>query len=198
MHPTLQTKLLRVLQDHSFERVGGTTTIQVDIQVISSTNRDLTQAVKDGRFREDLFFRLNVIPITLTPLRERRGDIPLLAEFFSRKHGHELKRPGLSFSPAALEALEQYDWPGNVRELENLQRAVVLASDDQIHAEELALPASADAAASTHQATARCRREGRCSAGRSTDTRGGQARRLRGPWAWPSRRSTPNSSGTEL
>jgi DNA-binding NtrC family response regulator len=153
MHPTLQTKLLRVLQDHSFERVGGTPTIQVDIQVISSTNRDLTQAVREGRFREDLFFRLNVIPITLPPLRERRVDIRLLAEFFLKKHGHELKRPGLSFSPAALEALEQYDWPGNVRELENLlERAVVLASGDQIHAEELALSASANAPASTHQA----------------------------------------------
>ncbi len=156
MHPTLQTKLLRVMQDHAFERVGGTTTIQVDIQVISSTNRDLTRAVKDGRFREDLFFRLNVIPITLPPLRERRGDIRLLAEFFLKKHSHELKRPGLSFSPTALGLLEQYDWPGNVREVENLlERAVVLASGDQIHAEDLALPASAVSAngpVSTYQA----------------------------------------------
>ncbi len=156
MHPTLQTKLLRVMQDHAFERVGGTTTIQVDIQVISSTNRDLTQAVRDGRFREDLFFRLNVIPITLPPLRERRSDIGLLAEFFLKKHSHELKRPGLSFSPTALEVLEQYDWPGNVRELENLlERAVVLASGDQIHAEDLALPASTVSAGgpvSTYQA----------------------------------------------
>ncbi len=124
--------------------------------MISSTNRDLTQAVKDGRFREDLFFRLNVIPITLPPLRERRGDIRLLAEFFLKKHSHELKRPGLSFSPTALEALEQYDWPGNVRELENLlERAVVLASGDQIHAEDLALPGlrvSANGPVSTYQA----------------------------------------------
>jgi DNA-binding NtrC family response regulator len=156
MNTTLQTKLLRVLQDHSFERVGGTATMEVDIQVISSTNRDLTQAVKAGRFREDLFFRLNVIPITLPPLRERQGDIGLLAEFYLKKHCRELKRPGLSFSPAALEALEQYEWPGNVRELENLlERAVVLASGDQIQAEELALTVvsgSANTAASPFQA----------------------------------------------
>jgi DNA-binding NtrC family response regulator len=156
MHPTLQAKLLRVLQDHSFERVGGATTIAVDIQVVSSTNRDLAQAVKDGTFREDLFFRLNVIPITLPPLRERRGDIRLLAEFFLKKHGRELKRPGLSLSVAALEALEQYEWPGNIRELENLlERAVVLAGGDEILAEELALPvfaASANPTASPFQA----------------------------------------------
>jgi DNA-binding NtrC family response regulator len=144
MHPSLQTRLLRVLQDHTFERVGGTTNIQVDIRVISATNRDLTQAVQSGVFREDLFFRLNVIPITLPPLRERRSDIRLLAEFFLHQHGQKLKRPGLSLSPGALEALDRYHWPGNIRELENLlERAVVLSRGDQLQAEALALPAPA-------------------------------------------------------
>jgi DNA-binding NtrC family response regulator len=142
MHPSLQTRLLRVLQDHTFERVGGTAPMQVDIRVISATNRDLTQAVKSGDFREDLFFRLNVIPIALPPLRERRSDIRPLAEFFLRQHGVRLKRPGLTLSPRALDALQRYHWPGNIRELENLlERAVVLSRGDELNPEDLALPA---------------------------------------------------------
>jgi DNA-binding NtrC family response regulator len=156
MQPALQTKLLRVLQEHAFERVGGTTTIRVDIRVIAATNRNLSQAVKQGAFRGDLYFRLNVIPIVLPPLRERRGDIGRLAEFIVRKLGVELRRPGLALAAEALEALERYNWPGNVRELENvLERAVVLSSGARIEAEELALPApvaSANAAASSYQA----------------------------------------------
>jgi DNA-binding NtrC family response regulator len=138
MPPTLQPKLLRALQDHSFERVGGTATLQVDIRVMAATNRDLDRAVAEGRFREDLFFRLNVIPITLPPLRDRPEDIPLLAEFFLRKHREALNRPGVSLSLEAHEALRQYDWPGNVRELQNvLERAVVLSHGDVIGPEEL-------------------------------------------------------------
>ena len=144
MPPTLQAKLLRVLQDHAFERVGGTGTIQVDVRVIAATNRDLGRAVQEGRFREDLFFRLNVIPITLPPLRERREDVPLLAEFFLKKLAEDLERPGVSLSPEAREALLHLDWPGNVRELHNvLERAVVLSSGDVIEPEDLEVLAPA-------------------------------------------------------
>ena len=140
--PALQAKLLRVLQDHTFERVGGTRTLQVDIRVIAATNRDLPRAVAAGTFREDLFFRLHVIPLTLPPLRERREDIPRLAESFVQKHSLKLKRLGMRLAPEALECLRLYDWPGNVRELENvIERAVVLSSGALIQPEDLALPA---------------------------------------------------------
>jgi DNA-binding NtrC family response regulator len=139
--PALQAKLLRVLQDHAFERVGGTRTLQVDIRVLAATNRDLPRAVAAGVFREDLFFRLQVIPLTLPPLRERREDIPRLAQGFVHKHRVALKRPGLCLAPEALDCLRHYDWPGNVRELENvIERAVVLRSGDTIQPEDLALP----------------------------------------------------------
>jgi DNA-binding NtrC family response regulator len=141
MQPALQSKLLRVLQEHAFERVGGTATIQVDIRVIAATNRDLPQAVKAGTFREDLFFRLNVIPITLPPLRERKEDIPLLVELFVQKYRLEVKKPGMRFTPAALEVLGEYEWPGNIRELENvLERAMVLSTGEEIQPEDLAVP----------------------------------------------------------
>jgi DNA-binding NtrC family response regulator len=141
MQPALQSKLLRVLQEHTFERVGGTATIEVDIRVIAATNRDLPQAVKAGTFREDLFFRLNVIPLTLPPLRERKEDIPLLMELFVQKHRLEVKKPGMRFTPAALEVLGEYDWPGNIRELENvIERAVVLSTGEEIQPEDLAVP----------------------------------------------------------
>ena len=142
MRPALQSKLLRVLQEHAFERVGGTRIIEVDVRVIAATNRDLPQAIKAGAFREDLFFRLNVIPITLPPLRERKEDIPRLATFFLQKYSLETKKPGMRFVPEALEALATHDWPGNVRELENIvERAVVLSSGAEIQPEELVLPA---------------------------------------------------------
>jgi DNA-binding NtrC family response regulator len=140
--PALQAKLLRVLQDHTFERVGGTRTLQVDIRVIAATHRDLARAVAAGTFREDLFFRLHVIPLLLPPLRERREDIPRLAEFFVQKHRLKLKRPGMRLAPEVLECLQLYDWPGNVREMENvIERAVVLSSGALIQPEDLALPA---------------------------------------------------------
>jgi len=142
MRPPLQSQLLRVLQEHAFERVGGTRTIEVDVRVIAATNRDLPQAIKAGAFREDLFFRLNVVPITLPPLRERKEDIPQLATFFLQKYGLEIKKPGMRFVPEVLEALTAHDWPGNVRELENtVERAVVLSSGMEIQSEDLALPA---------------------------------------------------------
>src|SRR5262249_13224784 len=131
-----------VLQDHAFERVGGTSTIRVDIRVVAATNRDLARAVQDGSFREDLFFRLNVIPIAIPALRDRKADIPALADFFLRKHGLEVKKPGMRLAPESLELLGQYDWPGNVRELENmLERAVVLSPGAEIQPDDLAIPA---------------------------------------------------------
>lgn len=136
----LQAKLLRVLQDREFHRVGGSKTVSVNIRIIAATNKDLRQAVKAGQFREDLYFRLNVITLTLPPLRERRGDIPALAQFFLSRHIRDAKRPGMRFSPEALEVLTRYPWPGNIRELDNvIARAVVLSSKDTIEPDMLAL-----------------------------------------------------------
>jgi DNA-binding NtrC family response regulator len=125
--PTVQVKLLRVLQDRSFERVGATKTLTVDIRLIAASNRDLQQEVDAGRFRRDLFYRLNVVPLVLPPLRERHEDIPLLAAHFAAKASEKHGRPMPELEPALIEALLEYDWPGNVRELENvLERLVVL------------------------------------------------------------------------
>ncbi len=136
----LQAKLLRVLQDREFQRVGGTKNIAVNIRVIAATNKDLRQAVKAGQFREDLYFRLNVINFTLPPLRDRLDDIGPLSEFFLRRHGLETKRPGVTLSPAALEAMRRYQWPGNIRELDNtIARAVVLSPTDCIEPDALGL-----------------------------------------------------------
>jgi len=128
---SLQVKLLRVLQEREFERVGGNKTIRVDVRLIASTNRDLQEEVRQGRFREDLFYRLNVVPINLPPLRLRGADLLDLVEFyvthFARKHGKMIP----SVSPRALERMQAYRWPGNVRELQNtLERAVIMAAQD--------------------------------------------------------------------
>jgi Nif-specific regulatory protein len=141
----LQTKLLRVIQDHQFERVGGTETITADIRIISATNRDLREEVQKGAFREDLFFRLNVISLTIPPLRERKEDILYIANQFIKRYCAEEKRPVPALSASARKALLEYGWPGNVRELENvLERAIVLGVTDTIDADnlllELALP----------------------------------------------------------
>ncbi len=133
-----QGKLLRVLQEREFERVGGTRPIRVDIRLIAATNRDLRAAVQQGRFRQDLFYRLNVVSITLPPLRDRREDIPLLASYFAARCGERVRRRPLSLSPEARECLMAYDWPGNVRELENaIEHAAVLGAADLIMLEDL-------------------------------------------------------------
>ena len=127
MSPVMQVKLLRVLQERRFRRVGGLEELQADIRVIAATNVDLTKAVAEGRFREDLYYRINVIPIALPPLRERREDIPLLAEHFLAKYAEQMEKPVTGISHEALELLVQHDWPGNIRELENgMERAVAL------------------------------------------------------------------------
>jgi DNA-binding NtrC family response regulator len=129
----LQSKLLRFLQEREFERVGGTQPIRVDVRMIAATNRDLGGAIKDGRFREDLFYRLNVIPISLPPLRERRQDIPVLAKYFLRRFAADTKKNVTGIAPDAEARLAVYRWPGNVRELANvIERAVVLGQGEAI------------------------------------------------------------------
>jgi len=129
--PAIQVKLLRVLQDRAFRRVGGTEDIKVDVRLVAATNKDLKEAIQEGRFREDLYYRLSVIPIHVPSLRERREDIPALVLHFLKKYGKENHREGIGISPEAMEILERYPWPGNVRELENvIERAVALESLD--------------------------------------------------------------------
>jgi DNA-binding NtrC family response regulator len=124
----LQPKLLRVLQERSFERLGSNRNIEVDVRLISATNQKLSELVKQGKFREDLYYRLNVVEVHLPPLRERRDDISLLAHHFLQKYARVFKKNVIRFSPSVLAAFDQYDWPGNVRELENvIQRAIVLS-----------------------------------------------------------------------
>jgi DNA-binding NtrC family response regulator len=134
----LQAKLLRFLQEREFERVGGTQLIRVDVRIIAATNRNLEAAVKEGRFREDLYYRINVVPIVLPPLRGRKEDVPILAQFFMQRFSIESKKNFTEISQEALEALSAYDWPGNVRELANvIERAVVLGQPPIIQIEDL-------------------------------------------------------------
>jgi DNA-binding NtrC family response regulator len=134
--PETQAKLLRVMQEREFMRLGGMETIKVDVRIIAATNNDLRVMVEDGRFREDLFYRLHVINIVLPPLRDRKDDIPLLAQHFLEKYGEENNKKGMELGADALDLMMDYDWPGNVRELENvIERAVVLNSGMRIGAE---------------------------------------------------------------
>jgi DNA-binding NtrC family response regulator len=136
--PAMQVKLLRAIQERSFEPVGSAKTETVDVRLILAANADLAQLVSEGRFREDLFYRINVVPLHLPPLRERATDVPLLANAFLRRFAKESNRQILGFAPAALEALQAYRWPGNVRELENaIERAVVLSHAPTLTLEDL-------------------------------------------------------------
>lgn len=133
MDPMLQVKILRFLQERQFTRVGGTQSIQVDVRILAASNQNLAEAVAKNRFREDLYYRLNVVSILLPPLRERSEDIPLLARHFLEKYSHKNEKIFLDFTPEAMEALLRYGWPGNIRELENtIERAVVLHNDTKI------------------------------------------------------------------
>ena len=132
MPPATQAKLLRVLEEREFMRVGGESEIQVDVRVIAATNQNLRYLVESGRFRRDLYYRLNVLNIDLPPLRERRADIPLLIETFIKQASRELDRAGITISPEAMAILAQYDWPGNVRELKNLVEAMVVLSPGRV------------------------------------------------------------------
>lgn len=141
--PSVQSKILRVLQERRFERIGGAATIEVDIRIICATNRNLSADVKQGRFREDLFFRINVFPVTIPPLRARRDDIDGLTGFFVQRFGRELGKPGLRISAEATAELRRYDWPGNIRELENcIERAAILCDRSVIEPRDLRLGTS--------------------------------------------------------
>lgn len=138
MSPHTQAKVLRVLEEGQFERVGGTETLSVDVRVLAATHRDLLREVAEGRFREDLYYRLNVVPIHLPPLRDRREDILLLAEHFLRRYAEENGKGPFILAPDAREALERYAWPGNIRELRNLmERLVVMSTRNEIRREDL-------------------------------------------------------------
>jgi len=136
MHVALQSKLLQVLQDGEFARLGGREDVRVDVRIVAATNRDLELAVAQGQFREDLFFRLNVVCITLPPLRQRRDEIPALTELFLRRYTQHYNRARLTLANDTLRLFDEYQWPGNVRELENLvKRMVILGSDESIRRE---------------------------------------------------------------
>jgi DNA-binding NtrC family response regulator len=153
MGPSLQGKLLRVLQDGEIRAVGGTQPIKVNVRVIAATNKDLRKELDEGRFRRDLFYRLNVIPIHIPPLRERPEDVPLLAEFFLRKHATDRR---MTLSPAALQKLLRCAFEGNARELENLvERAIALCDSPEIEPDDLPLPESEAGATSTGEPLAR-------------------------------------------
>ncbi|GIV98287.1 MAG: acetoacetate metabolism regulatory protein AtoC [Herpetosiphonaceae bacterium] len=140
LSPATQKKLLRVLQEREFERVGGTTTVKVNVRVLAATNIDLAEEVRKGNFREDLYYRLNVINIHMPPLRERHGDIPLLVEYFLDKYRYMAGSPATKISEEAMERLIAYDWPGNVRQLEHeIERAVILSQGKVITSEHLSL-----------------------------------------------------------
>jgi transcriptional regulator with GAF, ATPase, and Fis domain len=140
LSPEAQAKVLQFLEERTFQRVGGTELLQVDVRVMAATNRDLRGMVEVGQFREDLYFRLQEYTVELPPLRERRGDVRLLAEYFMERMAVHLSREVTHLSPAALAALEGYDWPGNVRELEHaVKRAVVVCPGRVIRAEDITL-----------------------------------------------------------
>jgi transcriptional regulator with GAF, ATPase, and Fis domain len=134
----IQAKILRVLQAREFEPLGSTRTVKVDVRIITATNRDLETMVREGRFREDLYYRLNVFPVVLPPLRERQEDLPGLAEFFLKKFSEKNRRTGISLAPEVLEAFRHYAWPGNIRELENvIERAVIVCQGTVVMLENL-------------------------------------------------------------
>ena len=140
MSASTQAKILRVLQEHEFERLGGTRTIKVDVRLVAATNRDLPAMVSRGAFREDLYYRLNVVTIDMPPLRERKDDIVPLATWFIRRFSSELKKKLDGFDPEAQKMLMRYNWPGNIRELENaIERAALLAESATIRADDLRL-----------------------------------------------------------
>jgi len=165
---SVQSKILRVLQERRFERIGGTAPIDVDVRVICATNRNVAEEVREGRFRDDLYFRINVFPVTVPPLRARRDDVEALTDFFLQRLARELKKPGLRIADAARAALRAYDWPGNIRELENtLERAAILCDRNTIEPRDLAITGATsddalrealDLSGSLDEATARATR----------------------------------------
>lgn len=145
MNPLLQAKLLRVLQEKEFEKIGDSKTIKLDVRIIATTNRDIQEAITEGQFREDLYYRLNVVPISLPPLRERKSDISILANYFMNKYKQVHNRQIDGFSPETMKLIINYDWPGNVRQLENsIERAVVLSKGNIVIPSVLSLDLNSD------------------------------------------------------
>src|SRR6202042_2929084 len=139
----IQSKLLRVLEERRFERVGGTQAIDVDVRIVTATNKDLATAVAEKQFREDLYFRISAVPITIPPLRDRGDDVLLLAEHFLERFRREFRKPDLNLSAATIARLRSYPWPGNVRELQNaIERAAILSNGSEIEVPGLQLPAA--------------------------------------------------------
>src|SRR6187455_1212516 len=150
MSQSTQAKILRVLQEHEFERLGGTRTLRVDVRIIAATNRNLTQMVQEGRFREDLFYRLNVVSVETPPLRDRKEDIPALGDFFVKRFATELKKRVEGTHPEAQKLLMRHNWPGNIRELENvIERAVLLADGPQVQVTDLQIGEQASGGSSS-------------------------------------------------
>jgi transcriptional regulator with PAS, ATPase and Fis domain len=140
--PAIQVKLLRVLQEREFERLGGTKTLKVDVRLIAATNRDLRAALEEGTFREDLYYRLNVVAIDIPPLRDRKEDVPGLVNLFLQKFAREMEKPAHTITPQAMKLLVDFHWPGNVREVENvIQRAVTLSSGSTLDVSDIQLDA---------------------------------------------------------
>lgn len=137
LHPSLQVKLLRVIQEREFERVGSTKTLKVDVRILAATNRDLKKAITNGEFREDLYYRLNVIPLEIPPLRERKEDIEILIEHFIHKFSKKKKKEAIRISTDAMDYLKNYQWPGNVRELQNMIERLVILSDGVVRSDDL-------------------------------------------------------------
>jgi two-component system response regulator AtoC len=168
MSPALQAKLLQVLQDGEFARLGGKHDVHVDVRIVAATNRDLEQLTADGQFREDLFFRLNVVSIQLPPLRERREEVPILTEYFLKKYSVQYNKPYTEFSQETMRMFHDYDWPGNIRELENLiKRAVVLGGEAPIR-KEIAHAVAMAAQRVTPAAPSRAAIDGSSGAGRGS------------------------------
>jgi Nif-specific regulatory protein len=155
MSQSTQAKILRVLQEQEFERLGGTRTLRVDVRVIAATNRNLTQMVQDGRFREDLYYRLNVVSVEMPPLRDRKDDIAELAGFFVNRFSNDLKKKTDGMTPDALKVLMRHNWPGNIRELENvIERAVLLADGPVVGVQDLQIGEQASIASGGERAAA--------------------------------------------
>ncbi len=155
MSPKTQAKVLRVLQEQEVERLGSARTIKVDVRVIAATNKNLEEAIQRGEFRDDLFFRLNVIPIQVPPLRERREDIPLLVQHFAKRTSDEHNLKPKRFDPRAMEGLQRYSWRGNIRELRNtIERLMIMAPGDLVRVEDLLPEVRGDAAPSRQPAAA--------------------------------------------
>ena len=184
-----QVALLRVLQEREFERVGGRDRIRVDVRVIAATNRDLSAAVDDGTFRQDLFYRLNVFPLEMPPLRERREDIPVLVEYFIGRYARKAGKTFRRVSKRTLDRLRSYPWPGNVRELQNvIERSVIVSDTDEFTVDESWL-----SGAPLSKAGLACPAVGRA---RKGDRRRGARGRAEG--VWPVRQARPHDSGSRV